>query len=448
MAVASAWTISTSQVTRSAATLPLHSLYIALYFAVYDIYFSPVYGYLGFTSYSTSPSEFFVALICLYVPLAFLPLRIRRFSHFFLWFFFIVVYTPLQITMARVGTLPHGSEGLSLLLLASLFLIRLINASTQFSLPRLRELGFLSSANIIVFLSITALALTILQFHSIMQLVAIDDVYSQRFALADLSANRISGYLLNWLVFVFSPLLLALSFRHKKMSFALLASFLCLTVYMVNGSKIALIAFFMPFLLHWLLAWGLLRRPFLFILFPIIFLLPPILLIAVLGSEVGGVVKLIVSQFSMRAFGVQAVAFTQYVHFFEENPHTYFSHVTGINLFVDYPFQTPLGRAVGYWASGNELFSANSHFWASDGIAAAGYIGLLLIGVLVGLMLSFVDALVRGADLGFVITASAPFLLTAANTPIFTAMVTGGGLLIFVFCQYLGKPSYRTPDAP
>ncbi|RFP88236.1 hypothetical protein DZK27_09085 [Rhodobacteraceae bacterium 63075] len=448
MAVTNAGKISTSQVTRSAVTLLLHSLYIAVYFAVYDIYFSPIYGYLGFTSYSTSSSEFFVALICLYVPLMFLPLRIRRFSHFFIWFFFIVVYTPLQITMARVGTLPHGSEGLSMLLLMSLFLIRLINASTQFSLPRLRELGFFSSTKFIALLSIAALLLTILQFHSIMRLVALEDVYSQRFASADLSVGRLSGYLLNWLVFVFSPLLIALTFKHGKLSFALLASFLCLTVYMVNGSKLALIAFFMPFVLHRLLSWGLLRRPYLFILFPIIFLLPPILLIAVLETEFGGAVKLFLSQLSMRAFGIQAVAFTQYVQFFEENPHTYFSHVTGINSLVDYPFQGPLGRVVGYWVSGNEFYSANSNFWASDGIAAAGYIGLPLIGVLVGLMLSFLDALVKSADLGFVIIASGPFLLTAANTPIFTAMVTGGGLLVFVFCQYLGKPSHRTTDAP
>ena len=82
-----------------------------------------------------------------------------------------------------------------------------------------------------------------------------------------------------------------------------------------------------------------------------------------------------------------------------------------------------------------------------DGIAAAGYLGLLLIGMLVGLILSFLDALLKSVDLSFVIIASAPFLLTAANTPIFTAMVTGGGLLIFVFCQYLGKPSNRTLDA-
>ena len=118
MAVASAGKISTSQFTRSAVTLLLHSLYIVLYFSVYDVYFSPIYGYLGFTSYPTSSSEFLVAMVCLYVPLVFLPVRIRRFSHFFIWFFFIVVYTPLQITMSRVGTLPHGSEGLSLLLLA------------------------------------------------------------------------------------------------------------------------------------------------------------------------------------------------------------------------------------------------------------------------------------------------------------------------------------------
>ncbi|MFG6500821.1 hypothetical protein [Sulfitobacter sp. 1A15106] len=448
MAFASGTKVSTSQVTRAAATLLLHSLYIALYFSVYDVYFSPLYGYLGFTSYSTSSAELFTALICLYAPLMFLPVRIRRFSHFFIWFFFIIVYTPLQITVARVGTLPHGSEGLSLLLLASLFLIRLISASTQFSLPRLRELGFLSSAKFIVFLSITALSLTIIQFHSIMRLVALEDVYSQRSASTDLSVSRLSGYLLNWLVFVFSPILLALSFKHKKLSFALLASFLCLAVYMVNGSKIALIALFMPFVLHRLLAWGLLRRPFLFILFPMIFLLPPILLVVVFETEFDGILKIAVSQFSMRALGIQAVAFTQYVQFFEENPHTYFSHVTGINLFVNYPFQGPLGRVVGYWASGNELFSANSNFWASDGIAAAGYIGLPLIGVLVGLLLSFLDALVKSADVRFVIISSAPFLLTAANTPIFTAMVTGGGLLIFVFCQYLGKPSHRTPFAP
>ena len=447
MAVTNAAKISTSQVARSATTLLLHSLYIALYIAVYDVYFSPIYGYLGFTSYSTSSSEFLVALICLYVPLTFLPLQIRRFSHFFIWFCFIVVYTPLQITMARVGTLPHGSEGLALLLLASLFLIRLINASTQFSLPRLRELGFFSSPKFIVFLSIAALLLTILQFHSIMQLVALEDVYSQRFASSDLSVSRLSGYLLNWLTFIFSPLLIALTFKYGKPSFALLASSLCLTGYMVNGSKIALIAFFMPFVLHHLLAWGLLRRPYLLILFPMAFLLPPVLLIAVYEIELSGLAKIFVSQFSMRAFGAQAVAFTHYVQFFEQNPHTYFSHVTGINLFVDYPFQVPLGRVVGYWVSGNEFYSANSNFWASDGIAAAGYIGLPLIGVLVGLMLSFLDALVKRADLGFVIIASGPFLLTAANTPIFTAMVTGGGLLVFVFCQYLGKPSHRTPDA-
>tara|TARA_R100000541_G_scaffold22356_1_gene32294 strand:- start:4476 stop:5819 length:1344 start_codon:yes stop_codon:yes gene_type:complete len=447
MGVSRPGTNSESQAAHSAATLLLHSLYIALYFAIYDIYFSPIYGYLGFTSYSNSSSEFLISLVCLYVPLIFLPPKIKRFSHFFLWFFFIVVYTPLQITLARVGTLPHGSEILSLLLLGSLCLIRLINALTQFSLPRLRELGFFSSEKFVVFLSLTALGLTVIQFHSIMRLVSIEDVYDQRFASADLSINKLSAYLLNWLVFVFSPLLLALSIKHKKLSFALLASILCLAVYMVNGSKIALVAFFMPIVLHRLLSWGLLKKPFLFILFPMIFLLPPILLIAVLETELSDALKLVISQLSMRAFGVQAVGFTQYVQFFEQNPHTYFSHVTGINRLVDYPFEEPLGRVIGYWVSGNQLFNSNSNFWASDGIATAGYMGLLLIGPLVGLIISFLDALVKNAELSFVIISSAPFLLTAANTPIFTALVTGGGLVTFVFCQYLGKRS-NLPYAP
>ncbi|CAH2408670.1 hypothetical protein MES5069_70288 [Mesorhizobium escarrei] len=83
-------------------------------------------------------------------------------------------------------------------------------------------------------------------------------------------------------------------------------------------------------------------------------------------------------------------------------------------------------------------------FGASDGVAAYGMIGVVIIGVVFGVLLSLANKIVTPGRLTFAATVSIPFLMQEANIPLLTGLVTGGGLFMVAMIAY-GMPQPKLP---
>src|SRR4029079_18737998 len=133
----------------------------------------------------------------------------------------------------------------------------------------------------------------------------------------------------------------------------------------------------------------------------------------------------------MRTFGTPGLNTAWYQDFFLRNPLTYYSHIKGVNWFVVYPFHNPLGIEVGSFYSNDPTLDANAHFWATDGLAAWGLWGVLLVSVVCALVFWILDSTAKGHDLRFAALMVSFEALNLANVSIFTTLLSGGlGLLM------------------
>jgi hypothetical protein len=149
-----------------------------------------------------------------------------------------------------------------------------------------------------------------------------------------------------------------------------------------------------------------------------------------LGNDIGPIPSFIFFLLFARTFTIQGLLTAQYYDFFTHNPLTHYATVNGINWFVHNPYAHPIGIEVGYSVSGDPQYDAIAHFWASDGIAAWGLPGIILISILCAFVFWVLDSAAQRHDprFGALVTCYAAYNL--ANIPLFTSLLSGGlGLL-------------------
>jgi len=302
-------------------------------------------------------------------------------------------------------------------------------------LPRVQ----ISSRLFFMIFTVVTIGLTlwvIAVFRGNLRIVSFSDVYDLRYAAADLARGSLVGYALMWLSGVIGPLLLALGAARGR-AFILVAGMLVqILVYSAMGSKSVVVSIVVIPLFYLILrdkgagfgvkfSWGmsvLLFGLYLLSLVPRSSLLTTVLLLVFL-----------------RIFGNSGLMTGQYYYFFQQNPLTYYSHIKGVSWFIHYPYQDAVGLEIGNFYAGAVDYSANAHFWATDGLAALGLPGVLLASFLCALVFWLLDSAASEHDLRFTAPLVSFATLNVTNISIFTSLLSGGlGLLILML--YLMPP--------
>jgi hypothetical protein len=92
----------------------------------------------------------------------------------------------------------------------------------------------------------------------------------------------------------------------------------------------------------------------------------------------------------------------QYADFFTTHPHTYFTHVGLLSKLIpyNYPYNERLGYVIADYVlkhqTGGDI-EYNANLFATDGIAALGNVGVVIIGIVLGFMLRVIDTFIRPA---------------------------------------------------
>lgn len=419
-------------------------VYLALFLAVYRTYLSVEWGYTGLLYRPLGAGElvFVVAAVGL-VSMA-MPEKVVTPSSIIVWMLYAFVLVP---TMAITFMTGERSSFAYIPSLAAMALVLAIggimadkNAVMAVGLqkPDLRFVTMLCGAFLLCSLALYY------QFGDILSFSAVDDVYFQRFAASEIGGGPI-GYVRTHYSNVVTALLLAAGLSRRAFQpLILLGIAASILTYMIDAGKLALII------------------PVIVLAFFAVIRLTSgktyILTIGIAGLT--GLSSLLVTQLSpvkivadlllFRSIAIPAQTFAQYADLFAARGHTYWSNVRIINLFVPPPasfsadpYWPVLGQIVGaeYYGFGSRM-NANANLFVGEGVAAAGAIGVLVLGAIFVFLLATMDRAAQRWDAKFAVLATLPLALSLTNVHLSTLILSFGGFALWCVFRFY-KPWFN-----
>jgi hypothetical protein len=412
--------------------------YVALFQWMYEYYLYPTWDYFGFHYYPPPTIYLALAWILSVTPALWMPMRLTRPSQLAYWVLYITVFIPSMFVPFYVGL--DTPEEISLLLLTLFAGFATMGACYRLPLLRLRPAGIRNPVFWKWFGGITAaLALwMIFVFRHNLQILSFNDIYDLRDIQNDISEGTLLNYAFMLLTGAFNPFLMGcgLFFRRKWLFLAGVLG--QLLVYSVGGTKgsILSIAFISGFYVLFRIG----RQPFaLKLVFGTLTLVGGLCMSYVLAGydpvplQLHWVALFVVL---MRTFSSNGLMTAWYYNFFQSNPHTFYSHVRGVNWFVHFPYERTAALEIGSVYMGGNDADPTAHFWAIDGIGALGLPGVLLISAFCALVFWALDSAAQRHDprLAALVTCYAAYNI--ANISIFTSLYSGG-LAILILALYL-----------
>lgn len=411
---------------------------------------SPIFTYMGFSYLKPPAALYMTALIAALLPSLLLPLRLSSVGGFFLWVLYYTLYLPAILLPVMMGTLPERvCYSLVEALTASFLLMCVPPLNWVASFPSITmTTEAFWSAFAIVYVILTISLIVVFGGH--LQLASVENIYSQRSVGGELGAGSLGGYASGMLAGAFNPFLIALGLANRRPSLVLLGMGGQVLVYATAAMKSVLLSVVMIpgfyFLVFRREPYRLNKVGFTFTAAALSLLFAYIALQPKLGSLMG----LAFSMVFMRTFCMVGVLTGVYTEFFLTHPLTYFSHVGVVQRFVPYPYPDALGNMIGYFMIPSvPPMDANASFFATDGLAAFGVIGIVFAGFLFRMIMALFNTCTNKRSLALACCALVPFLVNVANSSMFTSMVTGGGGLLAVLLYFYSnaKPTHGSIDA-
>ncbi|QNI30767.1 hypothetical protein H7849_16780 [Alloacidobacterium dinghuense] len=408
-------------------------LYCAAFHWAYIAWISPSWGYLGVTYKAPVPGLMLLAYTLPMILSAFSPRTITRPSQVIYWFIFFSVYVPALF----VSIFVQLDEGYTLFLLqlsmtAGMLLIALSYHLHTIKLPRYPvspEMFWVAFAILYVLANVAVF----LVYRNEMKFAGIKEVYDVRFASRQATAEHPGmTYVTSLLANVMNPLLCAYGWSKRKYHLILIGCGGQVLLYMAAAAKSVLLSIVIIAVFYFTLkkdrgGWV----PALAIVFAAVTFTLPFLAI----HSISELLFAAASATVVRSAALPGLFIATYQYFFENFPHTYLSHVTGVNLFVTNPYEKSLGQEIGTffmgWSGPRGTGNENASFFAMDGIAGFGLIGIPIIGIICAFMFWFLDSCARNYRLAFIGAALSMCMISLTNASLFTTLL-GGGLLLWM----------------
>ncbi len=421
-------------------------IYVACFQWVYIHYLYQTFDYFGFDYYPPATRYLALGWVLSLLPSLWIPIKLTRASQLAYWVLYLTAIIPSMWVPLYVGLNPSPEIALVMLTLFAGFAI----LGTVYLVPviplgpaRMRPENFWK---LYAALGLAMALWIIIVFRSNLAVVSFWQVYELRDVASEMAEGNPVNYAFMLLTGAIAPFLIAWGLYHRR---ALLYVAGCLgqvLAYMAGGAKGSLLSIVFISGLYVLLT----RKQ----QYPFAVKLMAAIVALVLGTvvtylvagveatpESAPILFMAVSLVFMRTFGIGGLMTAQYYDFFQRNPQTLYSHIKGVSSFVQYPYANAIGLEIGSFYTGNPMQDSTAHFWATDGLAAMGLPGVLLISVFCALVFWAIDCVAdrHGSRLGALIICFAAFNI--ANISLFTSLLSGGLALLIVF-MYLapGKP--------
>ena len=412
--------------------------YVALFGWIYEYYLYPTWDYYGFHYYP--PPWPYLALGWLFsvMPGLWMPVELIRPSQLAYWVLYITVFIPSMFVPLYLGL--DTPDEISLLMVTLFAGFAIIGGCYVLPLFRLGPARI--SRNLFwkwFGFATAALALWLLVvFRSHMQFLSFNDIYDLRYIQNDVSEGTFVNYAFMLLTGAFNPFLIAFGlFRKRK--WVLAAGVLGqLLVYVVGGTKGSILSIIFIPGFYALLRSG--PRSFgLKIIFGTLGIAAALCFsyrLAGYEPEPLQLHWLVLFVVLMRTLSANAMLTGWYYNYFQTNPHTFFSHVRGVDWFVHYPYQKSVAMEIGSVYMGPNDPDPTAHFWATDGIGGLGLPGILVVSALCAAVFWALDSASQRHDprLAALVTTYAAYNIS--NISLFTSLFSGG-LAVLIVLLYL-----------
>jgi hypothetical protein len=436
--------VPTALVTRVKLFLVL-VIYISGFLWVYETWGSVNWWYLGLQS-NGRPQELYFGITLAIFSIFVLPTESKKYSDFFVCLLFWSSVLPTYLVIGSQGYEGVNSYQLNSFLFLALILIAKIPKFLVFSeTMKMRRFKILDRG-LIPF--ITAIYLMLLgafyyTYKDILSFADVDTIYDQRALFAQTEVSIFFLYLLGWLSTVLNPYFIFYGlFDRSKLWMLPLGLIGQILIYMAFAGKSFILALFVYFLFYWFLQKKgrllLHRISYVYLSFVMV----SVITVYISNGAIEGNFSNVPALIYMRGLALPAALTGVYAQYFSFNPYTYFSQMNVVNLFVEYPYPESLGLVVGRFLNNGSIgMNANASMWATDGLSSLGPIGIIVIGGIVGIALSFANRLVTPERLQFASLVSTTFILNLGDSGFFTNLVTGGGLVVMLIA--FGSPNVR-----
>jgi len=414
------------------------SVYVALFQWMYEYYLYPTWDYFGFHFEPPRWPYLALASVLGVTPSLWMPIKLTRPSQLAYWVLYITVFIPSMFVPLYAG-LDTPAE-ISLLMVTLYAGFAVMGGCYQVPLLRLNPARISRQAFWKGFgLIAGALAIwMIVVFRGHMQFLSFNNIYDLRDIQNELSEGTLVNFAFMLLTGAFNPFLMGCGLIYRRKWLFLAGILGQLLVYSVGGTKGSILS--IAFISGFYVLFKASRSPF--------------ALKLVLGTLalVGGLcVSYVLAGYDpaplqwhsvalfvvlMRTFSSNGLMTAWYYNFFQSNPHTFYSHVRGVNWFVHFPYERSPALEIGSVYMGGNDADPTAHFWAIDGIGAVGLPGVLLISAFCALVFWALDSAARKHDprLAALVTCYAAYNI--ANISIFTSLYSGG-LAILILALYL-----------
>ncbi|EHR42098.1 hypothetical protein [Alishewanella jeotgali] len=400
---------------------------LSLYYA-YASVAATSFKYFGYGDGSPTFFHIFSIVFFILVPTLLIPVSNPRPSVYVVTIIFYVVYIPTLVILNDVG-LAYNVEDFVLSLV--LFVCFSINALfTRLPLFDIRKISILGIPTISIVYAL-AVPLSILIFYKVgwnFSFVSLLDVYSKRDAIKEMGLGSF-GYFISWMANFFLPVIMAraLVLGNWKVVLAVVMGYSFL--YFTIGAKIYIFS-----LGYFVLSYGYYKtlkngNYFIPLVFSVLLLLP----LLMFGESLKELKFVYEGVISLRVFLIQGLSLAVYSDFFLGNQYTYFSHITGVNLFVDYPYSESIPMVLD---TKYGLGTFNAPYYASDGFTSFGYLGMLIMAPLFSAFFYFFDLVSRKHNEKFVLLSISVFVVSLSNAALATSMISFGGVLLVIYFMF------------
>ena len=424
-------------------------LYGLIFYLVYRDYVSVEWGYTGLSFSSLSGYEIIFITFGIALQGWAMPPRVNSPSAVVLWMITVLIYVPTMIITIMVGErAPSEYYGnlaaLSLVMIIASIFSRNTRISAHDSIPPDRFFYIFAG---LFFVSTVVL---FYQYGEIMSFSSVEDVYYQRFLAADLAGSSAIGYIRTHYLYVLSSTLFCAVLLDRKYWYLMPAGLVgYLVTYMIDASKIA---FVIPILTFAFFAVQKFGNSKIWVLNAGMALLT--MLCGVLATFSSGI-KVFADLVLYRSVAIPAQTFAQYSDVFSSRGYTWWSHVRGVSAlvpppqsFASDPFWPALGQIVGADLYGiDSRLNLNANLFSGEGVAAAGSLGVIVIGLAMLVWLRVFDKVAQGWNQRFVVLITVPLGMNITNTHLSTFLLSFGGLFWLVV-MYFYKPGRALARRP
>lgn len=298
-------------------------------------------------------------------------------------------------------------------------------------------------APILGVLTVVSMLVLVASYHEYMRLVSFEDVYDLRFAANENERSGLVNYLISWLSYCFLPFYFARGVLRRNFADIAIGLLGCVLIYAATGSKAAILMPAVILILNRLIGSG---KDFLLRLVTVLTI--SIFLVTELLPD-DGILFWVKSILLLRVLGTGGWNMTVYYDYFSTNGYTFYTHIGPINALIGgYPYGAySLGQLIGLQYSGSEQANFNANFWASDGFAALGVLGVPVVTAALCAVFFAINRIASGFSTRFVVLWLVGFWLAMLNLPLSTAVLSGGGAMTLLLLWSARKAStHRRPS--